>query len=136
MHSSPPRLKRLLTTAAAVTALLAGSMVAAPAAHAAPVPAPDPCAHKSHDYNGEGKAYTNKDLNLKAEPASSCDNTSWIPQGTLVYYHCFYYNVHGNLWWYVRAAGSNTKYGWTSAANLYDQSSDENGDGWISYIAC
>ncbi|WP_371582820.1 hypothetical protein [Streptomyces sp. NBC_01314] len=90
--------------------------------------------------NGEGRGYTfwndGYGYNLKSGPYSDgCWNVGWVGQEKLIYLHCWKKNSYGNVWWYVRVAGTND-YGWTSDNNFWGDSVDENGDGHISFYEC
>lgn len=86
--------------------------------------------------NGEGRAEMLWGVNLKSGPyADGCGNTGWAPEGSTVYFQCWTKNSFGNVWWYVRLAGTQT-YGWTSDANVWGTSVDENGDGQIIFYQC
>jgi hypothetical protein len=86
--------------------------------------------------NGEGRGYMKGGFNLKSGPyQSGCLNTGWASEGSTVYFQCWTKNSFGNVWWYVRLAGTQT-YGWTSDANVWGTSVDENGDGQIIFYQC
>ena len=69
-------------------------------------------------------------------PYAACDNIWWLNVGDKVYIHCQTLNDYGNLWYYVRAAGTQ-KYGWAysgdTKAPVYE---DENGNGVITILTC
>jgi hypothetical protein len=64
-----------------------------------------------------------------------CDNLASVADGKLVYLECLTTNSYGNVWWFVRVAGTNT-YGWTSYNNIADRRIDDNGDGNYQPQAC
>ncbi len=88
--------------------------------------------------NGEGRAEMLWGVNLKSGPyadSEGCANTGWVDAGKTVYFYCWTKNSYGNVWWYVRVAGTQT-FGWTSDANVWGTSVDENGDGQITFYQC
>ncbi|GGZ49876.1 hypothetical protein GCM10010387_50210 [Streptomyces inusitatus] len=90
---------------------------------------------QSHAGNGEGGGRLKTDVNLKRGPYTHCANAGTAASGELVYYHCYVLNDYGNVFWYVRVAGT-SNYGWTSAANIEDIYIDDNGDGIRHLLYC
>ncbi|MCW2876971.1 MAG: hypothetical protein JWQ95_1071 [Sphaerisporangium sp.] len=110
---------KISALAAATVATLSIVSTSTPAAQASSA-AMDNCASPAHLYNGDGAGRMKGTYNLKLAPYASCGNVTRLSQGTLVYYQCWKRNSYGNLWWYVRVAGSHT-HGWMSSANLAQQ---------------
>ncbi|WP_326700405.1 hypothetical protein OG909_25815 [Streptomyces sp. NBC_01754] len=111
---------------------VAGALTLATPAQAA---ATVSCTAPPHSANGEGAGVLNGSHALDSAPYASCSNVTTLASGTMVYYRCFYVNDYGNLWWYVRVAGTST-YGWESDDNLTSVWYDDNGDGYMTYYAC
>lgn len=120
----------LTVTAAAMAA--AGTLTfSAPAQAAAAVS----CTPPAHSANGEGAGIMNGAHALDSAPYAACPDVTTLASGTEVYYRCFYQNSYGNIWWYVRVAGTST-YGWESQDNLDSIWYDDNGDGTMSLYEC
>ncbi|MDX3135180.1 hypothetical protein PV367_36545 [Streptomyces europaeiscabiei] len=85
--------------------------------------------------NGEGRGFMLGAANLKTGPYSSgCANRGYANSGERIYLHCYTVNSFNNVWWWVRTSSNN--YGWTSDANFWTDSVDENGDGQVIYYQC
>lgn len=98
---------------------------------ATPASAAPSCTSPRHDVNGEGYARMNKDgTNLKKAPYAACGNVRSMGRGDKVYLQCAIFNDYGNVWWWVRVAGTDV-HGWMSEDNLTYTFEDENGDGWV-----
>ncbi|MET8155727.1 hypothetical protein ABZT47_05095 [Sphaerisporangium sp. NPDC005289] len=110
--------------------LLAGTAMAAPAQASA-----TSCPRPGHGINGDGSGYMKIAANLKVSPYAACGNVRHLSRYTTVYYWCFIPNSYGNLWWWVRVAGTST-YGWMSADNLHSTLKDDNGDGKRTFSRC
>jgi hypothetical protein len=124
-------IRSLVNALLAVVMLFGVSAAIAPAAHAtAQVECWTPTA------NGEGRATMKVGVYLTDGPyQTGCGTWGWVPAGSTVYFHCWTINSYGNVWWYVRLAGTDL-YGWTSDANVQGTSVDENGDGQITFYQC
>jgi hypothetical protein len=121
--------KRFLVLLAAVSTIFVGSLTAASPAYAVS------CTSPSHSVNGEGSGVMNISANLKVAPYAACGNVASLSKNTVVYYHCWYVNDYGNVWWWVRVAGTST-YGWMSWDNLNDVYLDDNHDGHMDWLSC
>ena len=125
------RLRRAIVILFAVLAALTAVPVASAAAGAG-LPS---CTSPSHSVNGEGSGIMLGTYNLKVAPFSHCGNVMSVPQGTEIYYLCFFYNSYNNWWVYGRVKGTST-YGWMSWDNLRDTGLDDNGDGYYDDRDC
>ncbi|MCP2329517.1 hypothetical protein HDA40_008024 [Hamadaea flava] len=104
-----------------------------------PVPAAqaaDNCSGYTQFPNGEGAGTMEVTANLKVGPYASCGNVRSVAAGTRLYFYCEVMNSYGNIWDYVRVAGTST-YGWMSRQNMTNiTASDDNGNGVIDTYAC
>jgi hypothetical protein len=65
----------------------------------------------------EGSGTLTVGAHLKVGPYAECADIVWMPAGTLVRYWCYYENVYGNEWSFVRIAGTQT-HGWVYDGHL------------------
>ncbi|SNS26091.1 hypothetical protein SAMN06264365_112208 [Actinoplanes regularis] len=74
--------------------------------------------------------------NLKPNYYSTCGSVGVVRGGERVWYQCWSTNSYGNMWWYVRVAGTST-YGWISDDNIWSEAvTDDNHDGNLAYVKC
>ncbi|MBB2946769.1 hypothetical protein FB565_006537 [Actinoplanes lutulentus] len=124
----------------AVAAMLAFTLAAV--APASPAQAyPDTCDYVYWRPNGEGKLTFFKSYNVKEAPLGACDKVASVSAGTDFYIWCIYYNMYGNMWFYGRIAGTQTK-GWAHRdafgpkIELGDRDDDDNQDGITKLEYC
>jgi uncharacterized membrane protein len=89
-------------------------MVGASSAQAAPAACPSP----AHNNNDPGYGVMTGSFDLKDGPYAVCADVASLDAGDTVYLWCWVQNSHGNYWWWVRIAGTQT-YGWMSENNMY-----------------
>jgi hypothetical protein len=122
-------LKQSLAAAVTVMAAVVGIDAAAAS------PALADCGQKPLN-NGEGSAVVNGAYNLKTGMYTACSNTgAKTTKGETVWLQCLEDNEYGNVWWYVRIAGTNN-YGWISQDNFSSKDEDDNNDGIDGIVIC
>lgn len=126
LRSSRPTWRIVLTVLSIVLAGAVANVVTAPAAQAAPEQPPH-CFYVYNKPNGEGAGEMTGTYNLKIAPYSDCWSVQSVSTGTRLWFHCWLLNDFGNLWWYVRIAGTET-YGWMSNDNMKNLWYNDDGD--------
>jgi hypothetical protein len=118
-----------------VAAMLGLATAAVPAAASPAVAAPS-CSGPSIWLNGEGAGTTWAKANLKKGPYAACTTAKALKAKTTVYYQCAYQNAYGNIWLYVRVAGTSTT-GWIPVSSIRQSSGgDDDGDGTVEIAWC
>lgn len=116
--------RHMLATAAATASLLVGFTGAAQAENSSPEAA---AAAECTDWWGPnidtGSGRLRSSYNLKNAPYARCDSVASLGSNTLIYFHCWAENDHGNWWVYGRVANTQTM-GWMSVDNFSSYTSD------------
>ncbi|MGV9216119.1 hypothetical protein ACTFTM_30065 [Micromonospora sp. RB23] len=129
--NAAPRFRAIL----AAVVLAAVAAVTPVLAMAEPARAATDC-RQPRILNGEGAATVDRSFYLRTAPESACPNANRVTAGSRVYYYCYYFNQYGNMWWYVRIAGTN-QYGWLSDSDITDIFEyDDDGDGNVEWLGC
>ncbi|GAA2399550.1 hypothetical protein Cme02nite_08480 [Catellatospora methionotrophica] len=108
--------RRLLTAAAAIPLVVAGTVTALAA------PASANCGSHSWSNKDSDSGYTLDSSPIRSGPHESCGTVRTVGASTMLYYHCFTTNESGNTWTHVRIAGTET-YGWVFDDHLNDHGS-------------
>ncbi|MET9762189.1 hypothetical protein ABZ016_24550 [Streptomyces sp. NPDC006372] len=116
------KISTVLAAGIAAAGLLTGTGGTA-TADVRPASAAVDCTPPYHENNSTGWGKLKGTYNLKKAPYASCGNVTSLGSGTKLYFHCYVINSYGNVWVYVRKAGTET-HGWMSYANFGEISED------------
>ena len=107
--------QRIFSSLTAVVLLLAATIfVGSGTANAAD----DPLCKAPGYYNASSStAKVLRSHYLKDAPYAACGNAAWVEKDAKLYIWCSTVNKYGNMWLYVRIAGTSSR-GWVSMDNI------------------
>jgi hypothetical protein len=85
--------------------------------------------------DGEGRAQRPYPVTLRSGPYAACSVVQGVPADVVLWEQCWYSNVYGNFWLYVRVADTDT-YGWVWQGQVGAPIYDDNNDGTFDELGC